>query len=201
MVSLEPFNSPVKVRLLPRPYHIRAAARDQFSFNGRTITHHPRVLSASTMRPTTVQEKQERFFAASHFAVIGVSHDRSRPASKVLGWYRDQNMDVIPVHPREKRLDGLHAIPSISKLPSPSTTALTISTAPYVTLSLLKQAHALSISSIWIQPGAADKHVVDYIQANNLSERVIWGGPCILQEGDHIIQRRWFDETYEGQSF
>lgn len=152
------------------------------------------------MRPTTVQEKQERFFASSQFAVIGASQDRTRSASQVLGWYRDKHMDVIPVHPREKRLDGLHAIPSISKLPSPSTTALTISTAPFITLSLLKQARALSIPSIWIQPGAADKQVIDYIEANNLSEHVIWGGPCIMQEGDHIIQGRWFDETYEGQS-
>ncbi|KAF8070788.1 NAD(P)-binding protein [Lyophyllum atratum] len=152
------------------------------------------------MWSTTIQKKQERFFASSQFAVIGASPDQSILASQVLGWYRDKHMDVIPVHPREKRLDGLHAIPSISKLPSPSTTALTISTTPLVTLSLLKQARALSIPSIWIQPGAADKHVIDYIEENNLSESVIWGGPCILQDGDHIIQRRWFDETYEGQS-
>ncbi|KAF5380362.1 hypothetical protein D9615_004731 [Tricholomella constricta] len=152
------------------------------------------------MHSSTTQQKQERFFASSQFAVIGASHDQSRWASKVLGWYRDKHMDVIPVHPREKRLDGLHAIPSISKLPSPSTTALTISTTPFVTLSLLKQARALSIASIWIQPGAADQNVVDYIEANDLSENVIWGGPCILREGDHIIQRQWFDETYEGQT-
>ncbi|KAG6861166.1 hypothetical protein C0995_003176 [Termitomyces sp. Mi166 len=141
-------------------------------------------------------DKQERFFASSQFAVIGASSDSSRLASKVLGWYRDRHMDVIPVHPRERRLDGLSAIPSISKLPSPSTTALTISATPLITLSLLKQAHKLSIPTIWIQPGASDQHVVDYIEANNLSEKVIWGGPCILHEGEHVIQRRWFDETY-----
>ncbi|KAG6810684.1 hypothetical protein H0H92_010772 [Tricholoma furcatifolium] len=143
-----------------------------------------------------VDAKQERFFASPQFAVIGASSDPSRLASQVLGWYRDKHMDVIPVHPREKRLDGLSAIPSISKLPSPSTTALTISATPQITLSLLKQARELSIPTIWIQPGAADQHVTDYIVANNLSEKVIWGGPCILQNGEHLIQRRWFDEIY-----
>ncbi|KAG6831718.1 hypothetical protein H0H87_004269 [Tephrocybe sp. NHM501043] len=149
------------------------------------------------MRPSALSvNKQEKFFASSQFAVIGASSDPSGLASQVLGWYRDKHMDVIPVHPREKRLDGLSAIPSISKLPSPSTTALTISATPHVTLSLLKQARELSIPSIWIQPGASDQNVVDYIEANNLSEKVIWGGPCILQEGDNLISRRWFDETY-----
>ncbi|KNZ74857.1 hypothetical protein J132_05855 [Termitomyces sp. J132] len=115
---------------------------------------------------------------------------------QVLDWYRDKHMDVIPVHPEEKKLEGLSVIPSISRLPSPSTTGLTITATPQVTLSLLKQAHKLSIPTIWIQPGAADQYVIDYIEANNLSEKVIWGGPCILREGDYLIQRRWFDETY-----
>ncbi|KAG6820806.1 hypothetical protein H0H93_011100 [Arthromyces matolae] len=117
--------------------------------------------------------KQQKFFASSQFAVIGASSDPSRLASK-----------------KEKRLDGLNAIPSISNLPSPSTTALAITAMPHITLSLLKQARELSIPSIWIQPGASDQHVVDFIETNNLSEKVIWGGPCILQEGDRVIQRQ-----------
>lgn len=64
-------------------------------------------------------------------------------------------MDVIPVHPvssgislvpppptltldfgqRERKLDGLRAVPSIHNLPSPSTTALSIATMPLVRFS------------------------------------------------------------------
>ncbi|KAG5342580.1 hypothetical protein C0989_012083 [Termitomyces sp. Mn162] len=117
--------------------------------------------------------KQERFFASSQFAVIGASSDTSRLANEVSRNHSFLTMtndyQVLDWY-RDKHMD--------------------------VTLSLLKQAHKLSIPTIWIQPGAADQYVIDYIEANNLSEKVIWGGPCILREGDYLIQRRWFDETY-----
>ncbi|RDB25027.1 hypothetical protein Hypma_007542 [Hypsizygus marmoreus] len=151
------------------------------------------------MRCTTSQEKKERFLSSPHFAVAGASQDQSRRASKILGWYRNKHMDVIPVHPKAKDLDGLRAVPSIANLPSPSTTALSIATMPPVTLTLLQQARTLSIPSIWIQPGAADQRVIDYIKSNDLSDRVIYGGPCILSEGDGIVHGQWFDEIYDGQ--
>ena len=46
----------------------------------------------------------------------------------------------------------------------------------------------LGIPALWLQPGAEDAAVVEYIKENGLSERVIYGGPCILVEGDDIIR-------------
>ena len=45
----------------------------------RRLTHPPSYI----MYSTSAQEKQERFFASSQFAVIGASQDQSRSASKV----------------------------------------------------------------------------------------------------------------------
>ena len=67
-----------------------------------------------------------------------------------------------------------------------------------ITLSLLEQARELAVPSIWIQPGASDQEVARYIETNNLSEKVIWGGPCIVLEGDDIVRRQWFDEIHGG---
>lgn len=98
---------------------------------------------------------------------------------------------------------------SLSDLPSPSSTSVSIITPPKVkihghmnienviyahfnrlqiTLGLLDQAKALSIPALWLQPGAEDESVIAYIRDNGLSDKVIFGGPCILVEGDGIIR-------------
>lgn len=60
--------------------------------------------------------------------------------------------------------------------------------ATQVTLDILQLAKKLSIPAIWIQPGAEDEAVIEFIKVNNLSDSVIYGGPCILVEGDNIIR-------------
>lgn len=59
-------------------------------------------------------------------------------------------------------------------------------TSSKVTLSIVEQAKALDIPVLWLQPGAEDDTVIKYIKENDLSDRVIYGGPCILEEGDPI---------------
>ena len=51
--------------------------------------------------------------------------------------------------------------------------------ATQVTLDILQLAKKLSIPTIWIQPGAEDEAVIEFIKANNLSDSVLYGGPCI----------------------
>jgi len=58
-----------------------------------------------------------------------------------------------------------------------------------VTLSLLQQARELNIPSLWLQPGAEDDAVTSYIHANGLEDKVLYGGPCILVEGDGIWRK------------
>lgn len=55
-----------------------------------------------------------------------------------------------------------------------------------MTLTILDQAKLLSVPALWLQPGAEDEAVIKYIKEQGLSDRVIYGGPCILVEGDGI---------------
>lgn len=57
-----------------------------------------------------------------------------------------------------------------------------------ITIGLLEQAKALGIPALWLQPGADDESVVKYIEENGLSDKVIYGGPCVLVEGDGILE-------------
>lgn len=44
----------------------------------------------------------------------------------------------------------------------------------------------LNVPSLWLQPGAEDDTVKSFIRANGLEDKVIYGGPCILVEGDGV---------------
>ncbi|KAJ7028491.1 hypothetical protein C8F04DRAFT_963822, partial [Mycena alexandri] len=77
-------------------------------------------------------------------------------------------------------------IPTVAELCAPSKTSISIITPPKVTLSILEAALPLGVPAVWIQPGAADESVVGWVNKNGMEGRVIYGGPCILVEGDGI---------------
>lgn len=59
---------------------------------------------------------------------------------------------------------------------------------PQITLGLLSDAKTLNVPALWLQPGAEDEAVISYIKENGLADKVIYGGPCILVEGDSILK-------------
>lgn len=98
----------------------------------------------------------------------------------------------------------MKTIRAVSDLPAPTETSISIITPPkvrclicpvlskmlttgQVTLGVLEQAKALGVPALWLQPGAEDAAVIAYVKENGLEDKVIYGGPCILVEGDNII--------------
>lgn len=55
-----------------------------------------------------------------------------------------------------------------------------------MSLDLLKEAKELDIPALWLQPGAEDEAVTSFIKENGLEGRVIYGGSCLLVEGEGI---------------
>ncbi|KAF6763138.1 CoA-binding protein [Ephemerocybe angulata] len=141
------------------------------------------------MAATTTAAIQKTFLASPFFAVVGASKDQSKFGTKVLKWYKSRDYQVTPVHPKESELEEISALKAISDLPSPKETSISVITPPKVTLSLLQLAKELSVPALWLQPGAEDAAVVEYIKESGLGDRVIYGGPCILVEGDSIAER------------
>ncbi|KAH9956957.1 NAD(P)-binding protein [Lactifluus volemus] len=132
----------------------------------------------------TVTEIQKFFLSSPRYAVVGASRDQSKYGNKVLQWYLKRNLLVTPVHPKENEIEGVATVPNLADLPAPTETSVSIITNPKVTLGLLQQAKELNIPALWLQPGAEDDAVKGYIRANGLEDKVLYGGPCILVEGD-----------------
>ncbi|KAI0688178.1 NAD(P)-binding protein [Cytidiella melzeri] len=133
-------------------------------------------------------EVKRKFLASPKFAVVGASKDQSKFGTKVLKWYQARDKDVTPIHPKEAELEGVATIRTLSDLSSPAETSVSIITPAKITLGILEQAKALNVPALWLQPGAEDETVVRFIKDNDLSNKVIYGGPCILVEGDGILR-------------
>ncbi|KAL0570537.1 hypothetical protein V5O48_011419 [Marasmius crinis-equi] len=133
-----------------------------------------------------VLQLQKAFLSSPYFAVAGASKIQSKYGTKVLKWYLGRGLKVQPVHPREAELEGIKTIRSLEALPSPTETSLSIITPPPVTLNILKQVESLSIPYVWLQPGAEDAQVIKFIEENSMENNVVYGGPCILRDGDRI---------------
>lgn len=49
----------------------------------------------------------EKFLSCSTFIVVGASKDRNKFGNKVLRHYMKNNKIVVPVHPKEKTIEGI----------------------------------------------------------------------------------------------
>jgi len=137
----------------------------------------------------SLAEIKRSFLSATRFAVVGASKDQSKFGTRVLKWYQARAFDVTPVHPKEGELEGVKTVNALSELPGPfDETSVSIITPPKVTLGILESAKELGIRALWLQPGAEDEAVIDYVNSSGLSDRVILGGPCVLVEGDDVIR-------------
>lgn len=131
---------------------------------------------------------KKTFLSSPKYAVVGASKDEGKFGTKVLRWYLARDKEVTPVHPKEDELAGVTAIRTLAGLPDPTHTSVSIITNPKITLGLLEQAKTLDIPVVWLQPGAENEEVISYIKENGLEGKAIYGGPCVLVEGDTILK-------------
>ncbi|KAF9267901.1 NAD(P)-binding protein [Marasmius fiardii PR-910] len=132
---------------------------------------------------------KQNFFKQKNFAVVGASKDQKKYGTKVLQWYKARDLDVTPIHPVQAELEGIKTLKNVGELSAPTETSISIITPAVITLQILEKAKELSVPSIWLQPGAEDASVIDFINNNDLKDKVIYGGPCILIEGDSLRAR------------
>ncbi|KAJ3096383.1 hypothetical protein HDU97_005928 [Phlyctochytrium planicorne] len=129
------------------------------------------------------------FFHQRTFAVVGASTDPSKFGNKVLKWYMNQQLDVIPVNPKSPEIEGIATISSLSSLANPTQTSVSVITPPAVTLNVLKEAASLGIPAVWLQPGCENAEVKELVEKELSSKMVvILGGPCILVSGDEALK-------------
>ena len=125
----------------------------------------------------TIEKQLEQFLAAPMFAVVGASTNRDKYGNKVLRCYQQNNRPVIPVHPKEKQIEGIDCVASIVDLPA-EVESLSVITPPKITEKIVEQAAAKGIKNIWMQPGAESPAAVQYCKEQGIN--IIADGSCLL---------------------
>ncbi|KAJ7763171.1 succinyl CoA synthetase-like protein [Mycena maculata] len=121
----------------------------------------PGLCTAST---TLLHEsKTELFLSAPSFAVVGASDDERKFGTIVFKTMLDQGLDVVPINPFVPESQGIPCLHALSDLADPARTAISVVTPPAVTLEIVRQAHALGVYAVWLQPGAEDAAVLAFI--------------------------------------
>lgn len=110
-----------------------------------------------------------------------------------MRWYKDHGFEVIPVHPKESSVEDISTISDIKQVQNPTKTSLSIITPPKISLSIIQSAlQDLHVNAVWLQPGAEDQEVKDWIASTDEStqNKVIYGGPCILVQGESLAKAK-----------
>ncbi|RCH86891.1 hypothetical protein CU098_005088 [Rhizopus stolonifer] len=128
----------------------------------------------------------QNFIKNTQFIVVGASSNRQKFGNRILRWYQLNDLQVTPINPKENVIEGLPTLKSIEQVADPANTSISIITPPSVTLNVLQEAKRLGFKSIWIQPGAEDSHVVEYVEKEN-DLQVIHSGPCLLVKGPSLL--------------
>ncbi|MFK5925038.1 MAG: CoA-binding protein [Desulfuromusa sp.] len=125
----------------------------------------------------SIEKQIERFFTSPVFGVVGASTNRDKYGNKVLRCYQQNNLQVIPVHPKEKQIEAVHCVASVADLPK-EVQSISIITPPKITEKIVEQAAAHGIKNIWMQVGSESPAAVQYCEEQGLN--VIADGSCVL---------------------
>ncbi len=101
-------------------------------------------------------------------AVVGATDDTSKYGSVIYRDLKSKGFDVVPVNLGRDTVDGDRAYRTLADLPS-SPTIVNIVVPPAQTLDVLAQAKELGLRHVWVQPGADDTEVMDYLESNDFS--------------------------------
>lgn len=117
----------------------------------------------------------------------------------VYAWYLDNELKVTPINPGSPSVNvggkDYPAVKSLSALPNPKQTSVSIITAPAVTLQVLEEAKKLGVPSVWMQPGAFDDAVLEVALEDGAFQSVVYGdggrgedGWCVLVDGEKAMR-------------
>ena len=125
----------------------------------------------------SLDDRIKSFMASGPYAVVGASSNRDKYGNKVLRAYQQHGMEVYPINPRAKEIEGLKAYATLAEVPV-KLRAISVITPPAITEFIVEAAAAAGVQMVWMQPGAESAEAIRKAEA--LGMEVIAGGPCFL---------------------
>lgn len=145
------------------------------------------------------------FFARNrYYAVLGASNNPSKFGFKILNWYIQHDLPVVPINPKEKEILAQEVIADLNKvieaikekkdigshrLSTSDSLSISFLTPPPVTKKALEKLSKVEnykdiIKGMWVQPGSYDAAVLDTAEKIGLIDRLVFQDECILIRGE-----------------
>jgi predicted CoA-binding protein len=112
-------------------------------------------------------------------AVVGASDDAAKYGFRIYRDLKAKGYGVFAVNPGRDTVAGDPAYRSLADLPE-APTIVDIVVPPPAALAVLRECAELGLRTVWVQPGAEDGAVLDYLSSGDFE--YVAGGPCIMVE-------------------
>ncbi|MEX1208065.1 MAG: CoA-binding protein [Acidimicrobiia bacterium] len=116
--------------------------------------------------------------ADTTIAVVGATTNPSKYGNIIYHDLKSKGFKVFAVNPYRDEVDGDPCWRSLADLPEVPT-IVDIVVPPARTLTVLQECLDLGLMNVWVQPGAGDQAVREFVEANGFNGLV---GPCIMVE-------------------
>jgi predicted CoA-binding protein len=101
------------------------------------------------------------------WAVVGASQDPRKFGNRVFHSLNGAGYTVYPVNPKGGELDGQTVYRSLDELPEQPEVIDTV-VPPQVTEQVVKEAHKLGLTRIWMQPGSESEAAIAYCREHDM---------------------------------
>jgi predicted CoA-binding protein len=123
------------------------------------------------------------------WAVVGASQDPSKFGNRVFHSLRNAGYTVYPVNPRGGELGGAKVYSTLADLPeSPEVIDLVVP--PLVSEQIVKDAHQLGLSRVWMQPGAESETAIAYCRDHGIQ---------VVYDACAMVHKRYWGKATNGE--
>ncbi|KAK8042464.1 CoA binding domain-containing protein [Apiospora phragmitis] len=150
----------------------------------------------------TTEATAKAFFSSPYFSVVGASSNPAKFGQKIFAWYIAHSIPATPINPGSSSIavsgKDYTTVPTLSALPHPKETSVSIITPPAATLKVLNEAKELGIPAVWLQPGTFDDEVLKFAYSkgnDGYGGEVVAGdggrgseGWCVLVDGEKAMK-------------
>ncbi|MBS0617998.1 MAG: CoA-binding protein [Spirochaetes bacterium] len=118
-------------------------------------------------------------------ALVGASNDSTKYGNIIFRDLKSKGYTIYPVNPKATSVEGVAAIHSLAELKEKTDVELLIFVIPpKMTLESLQIAKDLGYKKVWLQPGAADAAVAEFLDTHNLQYII---GACVMVESNNLV--------------
>ncbi len=135
----------------------------------------------------TDDDVRELLTSIRTIAVVGMSSKPHRPSHGVGLYLKKHGYTIVPVHPREKSIDGMRVYPDLVSIPrgEPSVDLVDLFVSGEKTMPLVEQAARLGARAVWFQPGAEYPPAEDRARELGL---VVVSGRCTMADHSRLLR-------------